>query len=155
MAISQMSGSYLCKPQARVVPVKSWIRSLSSRPRCQEITGGFSQKKRNDKTKQRSIHRCSTHHLAALQMLWKRHFNVQRQMFVFPAAPFTTAEVAVTLRLHIVSISLFSCSFAKQAAKLNVWSVCEIILLVCNGWRLGCKNLWETEGKEIPDSKDG
>lgn len=47
--------------------------------------------------------------------------TLQRAAFVFPEAPFTTAEVVVTLRLHIVSISLlFFGSFAKYAAKLNV-----------------------------------
>lgn len=69
IAISQMSGSYLCKPHASIVPVKSWIRSLSSRPCCQEFTGqpnaptnlwvGFSKKEPKTKKHPQTFHTLS------------------------------------------------------------------------------------------------
>lgn len=56
-------------------------------------------------------------------MLWKRHAP-----FVFPAAPFTMAEVAVILRQHIVSISLQFHKEGRQTkcmkcVKSYYWSV--------------------------------
>lgn len=161
MAFSQVSWSYLWEPQVREVPVKTWIRSLSSRPCCQEITGlakaplkelGFSTQKKYKK-KYKAASSDVPHIMLQPRRCCERDATTCRVCFSSGSVYYAWS------RGHSVATHCFNFPFLLQFRKAGrqikrLKCVCEITLLVCNRWRLGCRNLWETEGKGIPNNKD-